>query len=366
MSKKNKKTRKQTQVLKRFNELKKAALERGDLRKANRENEADNNQTEKSSHKPEKEFTSVNSIDYKHVSLESIEILNDMETVTDDKKEFESTIMELAIVNTDSVNAVDEILDPTTAVKKRKTQADIDREIVEKFYANPTPDMFASIWKRFYYGVHSHAYKVYGDWERAADAVQETFQKAWEKKDTYDPERGNYSTWLYSICYNICVTNIKKENAERAIDLDVGDVFDSTTYANVTQDSTIAVNDQRYYTVDDGKVVENTYDEIEQKIYDASVAEIQSMDPLFQKIITLKDMKSMTLREIAEQLDIKESRVKNCYYKNREILAETIKNKYGELYSVYKEAVKERSDAEDVYNLYKNGQEEDFGSTYYI
>lgn len=363
MSKKNKKNRKSTQVKKLFNTLKKAALERGDLQSVSRGNEAEQPNT---SQKPEKTVTSVSSIEYKHVTTESIEILKKMEEEIAAPKEFESTIMEPAFVITDNVDVVDEIFDTQTTKKKRKTQADIDREIVDKFYANPTPDMFALIWKRFYYGVHSHAYKIYGDWERAADAVQETFQKAWEKKDTYDAERGNYSTWLYSICYNICVTNIKKENAERAIDLDVGDVFDSTTYANVTQDSAIAINDQRYYTVDDGKVVENTYDEIEQKIYDASIAEIQTMDPLFQQIITLKDMKSMTLREIAEQLNIKESRVKNCYYKNRELLADAIKEKYSELYSVYKEAVKERSDAEDVYNLYKNSGEEDINATYYI
>lgn len=363
MSNKNKKKHKIAQFRKLFSTLKKSALEKGDLKNAGivKAEQIEQN----ASSKPDNPLVSVSSVEYKHVTRESIEILNKIDDITT-KHEFERTVMEPKVIITDNVDVADEIFDAQTSTKKRKTQADVDKEIVDKFYSNPTPESFALIWKRFYYGVHSHAYKVYGDWERAADAVQETFLKAWEKKDTYDAERGNYSTWLYSICYNICVTNIKKENADRLINLDVNDVFDSTAYTNVTEESAIAVCDRRYYTVDGNNVVENTYDEIEQKVYDASVAEIQTMDPLFQQIITLKDIKSMTLREIAEYLNIKESRVKNCYYKNREILADAIKEKYSELYSVYRDAVKDRSDAEDVFNIYKNCGEEDIVAAYYM
>ena len=285
--------------------------------------------------KPDIFLEQVNNMVFNHVTTDSIQILNSMDKTN----------------SSDS----DDITDQNVQVRcKKRKQSDIDREIVQKFYDNPTPEMFTMIWNRFYYGVHTHAYKIYGDWERAADAVQDTFQRAWEKKSSFDPARGNYSTWLYTICYNICVSAIKKENSEKCVDIDVSDIFDQTICPNGLT-SEIGVTDRVYYTTSTtGVIEENTYDDIEKKIYDVSISEINNMEPLFKKIILMKDVDNMTLREIAHRLDMKESKIKNCYYKNREILSDKIKEKYSELYSVYKESLNEKSDAENIYTSYKS------------
>ena len=285
--------------------------------------------------KPDIFLEQVNNMVFNHVTTDSIQILNSMDKTN----------------SSDS----DDITNQNVQVRcKKRKQSDIDREIVQKFYDNPTPEMFTMIWNRFYYGVHTHAYKIYGDWERAADAVQDTFQRAWEKKSSFDPARGNYSTWLYTICYNICVSAIKKENSEKCVDIDVSDIFDQTICPNGLT-SEIGFTDRVYYTTSTtGVIEENTYDDIEKKIYDVSISEINNMEPLFKKIILMKDVDNMTLREIAHRLDMKESKIKNCYYKNREILSDKIKEKYSELYSVYKESLNEKSDAENIYTSYKS------------
>lgn len=299
------------------------------------ENDDETDNVIKSEYKPELVLEQVNNMMYDHVTTDSIQILDSWMK--------------------DKGNDSDNILDENVQVRcKKKKQSDIDREIVQKFYNNPTPEMFTMIWNRFYYGVHTHAYKIYGDWERAADAVQDTFQRAWEKKSTFDPDRGNYSTWLYTICYNICVSAIKRENSEKCVDIDVSDIFDQTMCPNGVT-SEIGFTDRVYYTTSTtGVIEENTYDDIEKKIYDVSISEINNMEPLFKKIIIMKDVDNMTLREIARRLDMKESKIKNCYYKNREILSDKIKEKYSELYSVYKESLKEKSDAENIYTSYKS------------
>lgn len=296
--------------------------------------------------KPDKVIYMISDNEYDRVSVESIKILDSIdENVTPTVK-----LDEVPSVFSENIK---------TVVKKKK-QSDIDKEIVNKFYRNQTPEMFTAIWNRFYYGVHSHAYKIYGDWDRAADAVQDTFQRAWEKRDMFDPEKGNYSTWLYTICYNICITNIKKETNDKIVDMDVSDIFENALYTNTNSD--LSVTDQTYYTTStDGVVEENTYDDIEKKMYDASIHEIENMEPLFQQIIELKDMKNLTLREIAEQLNLKESKVKNCYYKNKAILMDTLMNKYSDLYGIYKDALKEHNDSDELFTQYKDaGSQEDY------
>jgi RNA polymerase sigma-70 factor (ECF subfamily) len=235
----------------------------------------------------------------------------------------------------------------TEKPRKKKTQGDIDREIVEKFYANQTPDAFASIWERFYYGVHSYAYRFIGDWERAADVVQDTFQKAWEKRAMYDPKKSVYSTWLYTITRNVALTQKQVAQKDRCIDVDVNDVFYSTIYN--TNDN-YAVNDEVYYmTESNGEISNNSFEDITQKIFDVSMGELGVMDPLFQEIMDMKNVQGLTLREIASKMGMTESKVKNIYYKNKEILSERIRSKYGDLYSVYREANHDKDEKEFVY-----------------
>lgn len=226
---------------------------------------------------------------------------------------------------------------------KKRTQGDIDREIVARFYSNQTPSNFQMIWDRFYYGVHSYACKIMGDWFRSDDAVQETFQKAWEKRAQYNPEKSVYSTWLYAICRNVCFSEFKKQNND-IIDTDVNEVFYSTMYAN---NASYARTDEVYYmTEPDGTIASNNYDDISHKLYDASLNELSQMDPLFAKIFEMKNIHDMTLKEIAKTLDLKESRVKNVYYKNKEILAERIKTRHDDLCTTFRDAKHDRDEAE--------------------
>ena len=235
----------------------------------------------------------------------------------------------------------------TEKPRRKKTQGDIDREIVEKFYANQTPDAFASIWERFYYGVHSYAYRFIGDWERAADVVQDTFQKAWEKRATYDPKKSVYSTWLYTITRNVALTQKQVAQKDRCIDVDVNDVFYSTIYN--TNDN-YAVNDEVYYmTESNGNISNNSFEDITQKIFDVSMGELGVMDPLFQEIMDMKNVQGLTLREIASKMGMTESKVKNIYYKNKEVLRQKLLDEHADLYDTYVDAKREIAESDLIF-----------------
>ena len=243
-------------------------------------------------------------------------------------------------------NATAEIKE-TIKKKKKKSQAEIDREIVSDFYSHQTPDKFGEIWKRFHYGVHNYAYKFIGDWERAADVVSDTFQKAWEKRHTYNPAKSVYSTWLYTIARNLALTLLQNNARDRLIDVDINDVFHSTM--NPVSEN-IAQNENTYYiTNSDGEIESSSFEGVTQKIFNASMEEINHMDPQFVTIIKMKNFKNMTLREIALNLGMTESKVKNIYYKNKEVLRQKLLDEHADLYDTYVDAKREIAESDLIY-----------------
>ena len=235
----------------------------------------------------------------------------------------------------------------TTERRKKKSQSEVDREIVEAFYNKQTQDGFTAIWNRFHYGVHSYAFRFMNDWERANDIVQDTFQKAWEKRDTYDPKKSVYSTWLYTICRNLALSQLQQQARDKTIDLDINDVF-HTSVGNFQEK--FASDDETYYVTDvNGDISGNSYDGVAQKMYDASIGMMSKMDPLFVEIMDMRNVQDMTLKQISKKLGLSESRVKNIYYKNRDLLRDKMLAEYGDLYDTYKEAKRDRGEKDIMY-----------------
>ncbi|MCA9325730.1 sigma-70 family RNA polymerase sigma factor, partial [Candidatus Saccharibacteria bacterium] len=47
--------------------------------------------------------------------------------------------------------------------------------------------------------VYSVAYRVLGDQQAAEEVTQDTFMRLWKKSESYDPEKGRFTTWLLTV-----------------------------------------------------------------------------------------------------------------------------------------------------------------------
>ncbi len=72
---------------------------------------------------------------------------------------------------------------------------------------------FSILVERYQNMVYSLALKLLKKPEDAEEMAQDTFVKAYQKLDTYEG-KSKFSTWLYSITYNACISELRKRRIE--------------------------------------------------------------------------------------------------------------------------------------------------------
>ncbi|MEW1836412.1 RNA polymerase sigma factor [Nonomuraea angiospora] len=83
-----------------------------------------------------------------------------------------------------------------------------DAELVARFRRDP--DLFTAVHDRYYRDIYLY---VAGrlDTQIAEDLAAETFLLAFDRRDRYDPERGDLRPWLFGIATNLIARHRRKE-----------------------------------------------------------------------------------------------------------------------------------------------------------
>jgi RNA polymerase sigma-70 factor (ECF subfamily) len=80
---------------------------------------------------------------------------------------------------------------------------------------------FGVLVERYKGMLYSMATRLMKDRGRAEDAAQESFIKAWAALPGFKGE-SKFSSWLYRICYNTCISELRKKRPEVELDEAVG------------------------------------------------------------------------------------------------------------------------------------------------
>ena len=224
--------------------------------------------------------------------------------------------------------------------KKEKKERNIQKLAIQ-FINNPSEKNFGLLCERINWGLRSYIFKIVNDDEATTEVLTKTFENIYFKKDQFNPQIAQFSTWMYRIARNNALKYLQEQKAHSArVGVDFEDLYDSTIATEADQtaetESFSVSGDLNMVYTSDGFV---TYDKekIISDLYDASISCIDYLPDNLKVVMHERLVNEKKIDDIAIDNSIPVSSVKNWLRKGKVELQNIIKNKYPDLYDMYME-----------------------------
>jgi RNA polymerase sigma factor (sigma-70 family) len=165
---------------------------------------------------------------------------------------------------------------------------------------------YADLMHRYKDSIYFMALKMVNNKEDAMDLTVETFAKAFEKLDKYQPEYA-FSTWLFRVATNNCIDFIRKKKL-------------NTTSINGMVDED---GDDRPLQIKSDTL---NPEEVSMKREQTQLLKllIDSLPPRYRNLIVLRYFDELSYEEISEQLDLPLGTVKAQLFRARYLLSNIV------------------------------------------
>ena len=161
-------------------------------------------------------------------------------------------------------------------------------------------DAFTKLVETYQTPVYNLCYRMLGEGGSAEDASQETFWRAWQNLNRYDPQR-SFITWLLSIAAHFCIDQQRKRRVS-LFELDEFPDFDISNPLEPTPEKVVTLNEE-----------------------DAALHTlINQLSPQDRAAVILKYWNDCSEEEISQMLSLTVSAVKSRLHRARRQLAEMI------------------------------------------
>jgi RNA polymerase sigma-70 factor (ECF subfamily) len=142
---------------------------------------------------------------------------------------------------------------------------------------------------------------MWKDREKAEDFVHDLFAKIIRKPDYFDPNR-TFKTWIYSVANNMCKNEYKKQEVRKNTSLGI---------------------DNHYKVGDESMNVFNTVkDKQFKEVFNLKMSEL---DQKHSEVFQLRHVDGLSIKEIADVLEINEGTVKSRVFYATKYLAQGLK-----------------------------------------
>lgn len=215
--------------------------------------------------------------------------------------------------------------------KKINIQADA---LVDDFLATKSEKSWTALQEFFWYGIKQYAFGFVKNNDDAYDMTIETFINAFNKIDSYDPNVAKFSTWLWTICRNNCLGFIKNQTKMNIVDNDISSIYDSEM-VNRSQSYIQNISEFENGVFNGAEFTSSDFSDITKELYDVSVAEMSHIPGIGGKILHMKLVDGKKIREIADELSMNESTVKNYLYRGKENLKRILTINHKDLVDTY-------------------------------
>lgn len=167
---------------------------------------------------------------------------------------------------------------------------------------------FAGVVDRHRSELQVHCYRMLGSYEEAEDLTQETFLRAWRRRETY-AERASLRAWLYRIATNACLDALEKRPKTPAPNGEI-------TWLQPYPDRLLEAVDE---TVFERETIELAF-----------MIAIQHLAPRPRAVLILRDVLGWRAKDCAELLETTEAGVNSALQRARATLHEHLPKDRGE------------------------------------
>jgi RNA polymerase sigma-70 factor (ECF subfamily) len=147
---------------------------------------------------------------------------------------------------------------------------------------------FSGLAERHRRELHVHCYRMLGSLEDAEDTVQETFLRAWRRRETFEG-RSTFRAWLYRIATNACLDLLAKRRPQPATG---GEVLWLQPYPDQLLDELPAAD------ADEPEAVTVARETVEL----AYLVAVQHLAPRPRAVLILRDVLGWPAKDVAELL----------------------------------------------------------------
>jgi RNA polymerase sigma-70 factor (ECF subfamily) len=190
-----------------------------------------------------------------------------------------------------------------------KTDVRLEEQAVDGA-AEVDPAEFAARTERHRRELHVHCYRMLGSFQDAEDAVQETYLRAWRRRETFEG-RSTLRAWLYRIATNTCLDVLAARRPEPASG---AEVLWLQPYPDHLLDE-LSTHDE-----DEPEALAEARETIEL----AYVAAVQHLAPRPRAVLILRDVLGWPAKDVAELLGDSVNSVNSALQRARAGLRENL------------------------------------------
>lgn len=147
-----------------------------------------------------------------------------------------------------------------------------------------TTDRKTEIYNEYYQKVRNYILSKINSFHEAEDLCSNVFVKVYEKLDTYDESKSSISTWIFTITRNTLIDYYRKRKIHVELD----------------ENLIVEEDDETILTEENLEIMADA---------------LESLDDRLKELILLHYYKEMTLKEIANKMDISYAYVKVLHQK---------------------------------------------------
>ena len=185
----------------------------------------------------------------------------------------------------------------------------------------PDEAAFAELTERYRGELRVHCYRMLGSFDEAEDLVQETFLRAWRRREGFEG-RSKFRTWLYRIATNACLDFLDRHARQPRPYADPPAIGPEAAVDPPAQIPWLQPFPDRL--LDAGDAQPEAAVVAKETIELVFLAAIQHLPPRQRAVLVLRDVLGWSANEAAEALDMSVASIKSSLQRARPVLQERL------------------------------------------